>query len=550
MTEKAGPRSLAIDAVLLAAILVILVLAGSPGPAYMSDEGNVYLQAERLLEGEWVVPYTFVDLDPGLELSHLQRGLRVETGIVPYVRHPLHAVLVTPLFGAFGTAGFVAVGILGVVATAMVSAALARLVDPRWARHVFWIVGLASPIAFHAHLWLAHSVTAAAVGFAGLAAVWAFRRHWTWGIAAGLSAAFATGLRSEALLAGPALAVMVGVMWLARRARLGPALATAGSLGLMPAAVWLSERAFSDAMFGSTAMTVQVESLSRGFDGAVNAFLITMLYSSYQESVVFWFLAASPIVLWHVGRRARITGNALPVVWTGVVIVVLLVIRLVQPDAWPIPGLWVAFPIGVLLLSQVKLAETSPIEVAIPTGAAALIWIGILATQYPVGGGLEWGGRYFAIIIPLLAPALALGLGHVVRWEQRDMLLRVALLSTLLLLGIQVGTMGAIHGSTEKFVSDLEAAGAAVSDQPRGRPIALAVDVVTLTYITTESFDGFDWMTADQLDSYPEALAVLDAVEARQVIIIGEPTVPDPAGWQLDSSTLSAFNMEVRVYSR
>ncbi len=80
--------------------------------------------------------------------------------------------------------------------------------------------------------------------------------------------------------------------------------------------------------------------------------------------------------------------------------------------------------------------------------------------------------------------------------------------------------------------------------------MVLAVDVITLSYVTTDAFDEFDWITASRLDLYSEGLAILDAVGAREVIIVGEPTVPDPPGWQLESSTVSAYNMEVRVYTR
>lgn len=539
-----------LDALALAAVLVVVVIVAGPGPAYMSDEGNVFLQSEALLAGEWVVPYAFADVDPELEFRHLQRGLIVETGVVPYVRHPLHAVLVTPLFGAFGVAGFIGVGIGGVIATAWVSAALAGLVDRRWRRAVFWIVGLASPIAFHAHLWLAHSVAAAASGLAALLAVFALRRHWTWALGAGSAAAFAAALRSEGLFVGPALGAVVGALWLAKRVRFGPALVTSAALGLMPLAVWMGERAYSDAVFGSSSMTVQVESLSRSVGGSFNAFLITMLYSSYMESVVFWLLAASPVVLWHVGKRAQATGDSRPVVWVGSAVLGLLLVRLIQPDVWPIPGLWVAFPLGVLLISQLRRSDLTALQVALPAGGAVLIWLGILATQYSDGGGLEWGGRYFTVVIPLMAPALAVGLASAATWKDRAQLARLAAVITVVLLGIQIASLGAIHNSTERFVSDLEAAGSTVSDAPRGRPIAYAVDVETLSFMTTDAFDHFDWMIARELEKYDEGLAILDDVGAREVVLIAEPTVPDPPGWTLEAATQSAFNMEVRVYSR
>ncbi len=550
MTDRSQRGRLLLDVGLLAAILIGLVLVAAPGTPYMSDEGNVYLQVEALMAGEWVVPYAFADLDPGFELRHLQRGLISQGGVVPYARHPLHATLLTPLFERFGIAAFNAVAIAGVILAAWLSALLAREVDPRFDRAIFWVVGLASPLAFHAHLWLAHSLATAAVAAGALFTVYALRRNLWWSLAAGVAVAMATGLRSEALLAGPALGVMVGALWLLKTVSFRSALAAAGPLGAFPLGVWLAERSFTDSTFGSSAVSVQIESLNTGVEGVLNAFLITMLYSSYVESLLFWLLAAAPIFLWHVGRRARTTGDTRPLVITSVVVVLLLVIRLIQTDVWPIPGLWVAFPIAVVLLSQLRIKELRPAQLAVPTGAALLIWIGIIATQYSIGGGLEWGARYFSIIIPLLAPAMAAGLGYAASWERGGVMVRLAAVSTMVLLGIQVATMGAIHNSSARFIDDLAATGQQVTDAPRGRPIVLAVDVVTLSYITTSVFSDFDWMIASELDKYSEGLAILDAVGASEAIIIAEPAVPDPPGWELQSSTSSAFNMELRVYSR
>ena len=40
----------------------------------------------------------------------------------------------------------------------------------------------------------------------------------------------------------------------------------------------------------------------------------------------------------------------------------------------------------------------------------AVYLVGVVATQYAVGGGVEWGGRYFALAVPLVAPFAAGGL--------------------------------------------------------------------------------------------------------------------------------------------
>src|SRR3546814_6171299 len=67
-------------------------------------------------------------------------------------------------------------------------------------------------------------------------------------------------------------------------------------------------------------------------------------------------------------------------------------------DDLPIPGLVPSSPVlivGLVMFAAHRSAWSLPL-VAIMVFAAM-----VLLTQYEQGGGIEWGGRYFALAIPI-----------------------------------------------------------------------------------------------------------------------------------------------------
>jgi hypothetical protein len=90
---------------------------------------------------------------------------------------------------------------------------------------------------------------------------------------------------------------------------------------------------------------------------------------------------------------------------------------LVLPKA-PVPGLLLAFPllpVGLVLMRR-SAFESAAAQLALITGA--LFAAAIVATQYPVGGSMEWGGRFFHLALPAVVPALLLAL--VGAWHALD----------------------------------------------------------------------------------------------------------------------------------
>ena len=77
---------------------------------------------------------------------------------------------------------------------------------------------------------------------------------------------------------------------------------------------------------------------------------------------------------------------------------------LLAPDDLP-PGLLGAWPLAVFVAAD-GWSERTPGERRM-IGMVALATLGVLATQYDTGGGLNWGGRFLAPALPMLAVLLA-----------------------------------------------------------------------------------------------------------------------------------------------
>jgi hypothetical protein len=83
---------------------------------------------------------------------------------------------------------------------------------------------------------------------------------------------------------------------------------------------------------------------------------------------------------------------------TSLVVVALLI----KPDR-VVTGLLVAFPLAVFAIGLIDREYFRTPERLFLTVTVGLFMAGVLATQYESGGSAEWGGRYFALGVPVLA---------------------------------------------------------------------------------------------------------------------------------------------------
>ena len=79
----------------------------------------------------------------------------------------------------------------------------------------------------------------------------------------------------------------------------------------------------------------------------------------------------------------------------------------VRPDVL-IPGLLVTVPV---LWGLAGSSTVGPVPglVDAPGGRCVVGAVAVIATQYSIGGGVEWGGRYFAVLLPVAVAVVVTG---------------------------------------------------------------------------------------------------------------------------------------------
>lgn len=391
-----------------AALLVALV-ALAPfmqlDSSFTSDEGAYAIQARAVAEGRWDYEHRLAEFDADGSRFPVVNSLRVGERWYPYVQHPLVPLLLSVAWRLPGRAvGLHVLPLAAVVACAAAAWLLAARLARRAAPLAFWLAAGAPVLANGWMLW-AHAPSAAVSGFALLAVLATVRRPtWSLAIAGGGALALGVLLRSEGLIfAGACAGAVLAMRWRERRT---PVVILAA---LAPAVVGLgakvAERAWTAAITGGTP-----EEPAR----ATGDFLAGRLQGAWHEvaqgrygegsawlAPVALALAITAGLL--LGRRddrsARRAASALLAVAAALVLA-----RAVTTPDDPVTGLLAAWPVAAVGLAALRRDRLVPDAVAMLT-VVVLFGGAVLATQYPVGGGLEWGGRFLS---PLTAPLAAL----------------------------------------------------------------------------------------------------------------------------------------------
>ncbi len=428
--EQATSRHFGWHVLALALVLVLGFWLTAPRVAFSSDEGAAVLQARMLADGQgWRYHSPIRAIDPEDQARPFVRGDHGSRGMAPLAKHPLYPVVLAGADWLGGTAGMVLVGMAGTLAAAVLAACIARRLGRGLDVPVLWLVGLASPLFIDAYLVQAHTLAAAAVAGAGVAVLAVLRPHRSRGARLAASVAVtvwlwvAAMLRTEALLVGPALAAAILVLTLWRRipARRGVAVAVAGVAG--SALAWLSDRLWWRAIIGTPLPVPPNASPSSWLSARWEALHTTWFQASYSGNTTvdtllglgaLALLAAALLSHW---RRARPAWVLVPLV-LGVVCYGL---RLLAASPGSVPGLAIAFPAGWFLVwasGRRALRDTTAPLLALASAAVAG---GVLLTEYAIGGGVEWGGRYFAIVVPLAVPVITFAAVPVIRRHGADL---------------------------------------------------------------------------------------------------------------------------------
>ncbi len=497
-------------------LFALLPVAGLRA-VWSADEGALLRQVDHLEAGNgWVFDHPFPEADPGGSYApiHLSSWAdrdecpSPETGChrtIALAKHVIYLWIATGLYGLGGYGAIVVLSVAGTVAAAIAAGRLAGSVEPSAATPALWLTGLASPLLINSYVAWAHTVGAALVGWA----LYGLTRHarsadrsgigaprWLGPVAGSVALAAAPTVRTEGALAGIAIGLGLLTVGLLPIHRDRPAarrqgLAT-GALALVATGGGIAIDALTATPTGGPTEAVGLDE-SHGFlAGRFEALSITWLQPGYDghPADLAILVAAAAVLAAAVAARRGPDGIAVVRPLLVAAVVALALRMLVAPGAL-VPGLVMAFPVlfaGLILLRRRDLADPRLAELVLPF---ALFCAAVLATQYRYGGGGEWGGRYFAIGLPLGVAAATVGLVRAARRFPTDARrqLGALLLASIALLG-SMGLYGlrSVRHRTAELGRQLEASLVAPGDGD-DRPV-----VVT----TIDAFPRWLWSDLDR----------------------------------------------------
>ncbi|MDZ7673563.1 MAG: hypothetical protein U5K30_00615 [Acidimicrobiales bacterium] len=309
----------------------------------------------------------------------------------------------------------------GVLAAACGSWALCHRCSRRTAAAAFWLTLAGSPLLFDAQLLIAHG-PAAALGAALFVSLDRWRGPPVW-IAVAFSVVVGSLLRSEFVLLGVAVAAIYGGRGILRKQF--EDLVTGGVAGAAALSTYLLEPRWIEAVAGRSGGPQVVSSASRpqGFGEFVDSAertlfdTMTMAYELPSTMILAITVCLGVVALLLV----RFGGDpALAIVPAGFAVAGAVVL-LAGPTV--ASGLVVGFPMVLFLVLRRSSGDT-----ALPPWNGWVIVLfacAVLATQYSIVGGFEWGWRYFAIAVPGVTPYLAVRLANT--WDRAKRPAQIAL---------------------------------------------------------------------------------------------------------------------------
>ena len=506
----------------LAMVLFALIPVAGLGAVWSADEGALLYQLDAVVAGRgWTFSHPFAAVDQSgtwfpIHLASWAAGSGPEQWgpvgdcwstadrcrYVVLAKHAGYLHLSAGLYRVGGYGALIAASVASTVAAAAATARLAAMVDRAAAVPALWIAGLASPLFMASYVAWGHTLAAALIGWAAVLLLGSDRRAARRG--AGLTLLFLACLvRTEAPLAGLAIGFgLIVVSFAESWAILRSGRPSPTAIGIEPGAgasgrdgdrdglheppsvpslisACRDQRLTGAAAVATAVAGVIVDRLTDvptegpvepiaigeafGFlAGRVEAFTITWLqpaYGSDPRDLLILAAAALTLVAGVLARRGPTASTGATAAMAAAVLA--LGARFVVAPGALVPGLVVAFPVlfaGLLLLDR----KTIVADRAMVLLAPFCLYCGaVLATQYRHGGGGEWGGRYFAVGLPLGTAAATVGLVRAgalfARPTRRSLgglvVVSMVLLSTMGLLGLR-----AVRHQTANLAIDIDRA--------------------------------------------------------------------------------------------
>ena len=527
----------------------MLVALGGERTAISSDEGAGIHQAALLKRGGWLLTPTLPDLDEERIRQPFYNGDVGPNGRAAYAKHPVYPLLLERVSGRWSLS-LVIPGVLGTWAAAVAAALLARALRARAAIPTLWLIGLGSPLTVDAHLVLAHAPAAGTAAVAALAAAMVLfpgsfgpfaGRRWVPVVstATAVTAAVATvALRSEGILLVASLALGAVVAGSPRLRAVG----LAGALVASAGAARLIEQTFVRLILGASAATVpSPPSSSTGFFAArVEAFHASWLDVGYfgRPGEIFLAIGAAALALAVLGTRFRV--RPLVASFFAATAVGATLVWLLLGDTGLVPGLLPASPWLVAGLASFRLSSLRVgLARFLATASAAAAGV-ILATQYSFGGGVEWGGRFYAIVLPVAGPLAVVALWPSAHrsWRSERVTLAVVAVTAMVSLGGLMAVRSS-HAKTAALAQEVAYAATAAApgrpEDPDQRSVVVSPQRLWPQLLWPE-FDTYRWVTVDR-DRLPCALFDLRTAGFHRLVLLGPEAqelvaLAGPLGWR------------------
>ena len=198
-----------------------------------------------------------------------------------------------------------------------------------------------------------------------------------------------------------------------------------------------------------------------------------------------------------------------------------------------ISGLVPAFPILVAGLVFLRRDDLRRPVVRLCLGVSAISALGIWATSYTVGGGVEWGGRFYHLLHPLVVPIVVLGLDRARRGlpaGPRHIAVVSVLVVTASLSLLSLRAMHDMRRASEIVVpAALAAADAAAAPSDGGAPV-LITDAEPLARSAWASLDGYRLLRVPDSADLEPLLDILADEQVGTVTVLVSPLQELPDG--------------------
>jgi hypothetical protein len=220
-------------------------------------------------------------------------------------------------------------------------------------------------------------------------------------------------------------------------------------------------------------------------------------------------------------RRPRSTEFGSVVILAGAA---LFVARTVLGPSVAVPGLLIAFPVALVALGLLVPDDLARDWQVLLTACLTVFAAAVVATQYAKGGGVEWGGRYFAIGIPVASvvgtSVLRRHLQHVPRAAATTVVVGLCVSSAALAL-LGAAALGRTHQATRQLGEVL--ASASKESQVAGKPTVVLTSQRFVPQLEWQMYDRFIWLTPTESDFVAIARRLSDSPPGPVLLLTTSP---------------------------